>query len=103
MALHKEEERQWLLGAVGIRSDGAIVYAQNGNVAIPTRSAHAEYRLGKKLDKGSMVYVSRIRRDTNQFGLAKPCANCEKFLRSKGVKKVYYTISENEYGVMNFG
>lgn len=97
----KKNDRTWLLGAVGIRADGTIVTSINGSVAIPTRQAHAEYRLTKKLDAGSVVYVARVRKDSGEFGMAKPCANCEKALRDRKVRKVYYTIGPNEFGVLH--
>jgi deoxycytidylate deaminase len=37
----------------------------------------------------------RIRRDTNKFGLAKPCKCCRNMLTFFGVRGIYFT---NEYG-----
>lgn len=98
--------REFKLGAVGIRSDGVLIASANGSAMISTadrrhysRECHAEYRLSRKVDKGAVVYVARI----NIFGNyknARPCKTCENALRSRGVKKVYYTLSNNEYGVM---
>jgi deoxycytidylate deaminase len=31
---------------------------------------------------------------------SKPCENCERCMRRKGVKKVFYSIAEGEYGVL---
>lgn len=61
--------------------------------------AHAEARLAKKLDRGAIVYVVRINRK-GKLVMARPCANCLMILKSKKVKKIYYSISENEYGVI---
>ena len=99
--------RGFYIGAVGIRKDGAIVKSRNGPVIMDESvgkssypAAHAEYRLCRKLDKGAVVFVCRIRRGDGSFALARPCIDCQRRLTSKGVKKVYYTISDTEYGVM---
>lgn len=94
--------RAFLIGAVAVRYDGAIVSAINSASEIPNRLLHAEYRLAKKLDVGSTVYVARVRLLDGEFGLSRPCWDCEKILKSKGVRKIFYTIDhEGGYGVMN--
>jgi tRNA(Arg) A34 adenosine deaminase TadA len=95
----REAKRQFRLGAVGIRSDGAIVTASN----IPHRTreskAHAETRLAKKLDWNSIVYVVRIY-SNGALAMARPCRKCQSALRLKGVQRVYYSINANEFGVL---
>lgn len=95
----REDRRSYLLGAVGLRADGRIVHSCNGSTPLPDRTQHAEYRLSRKLDKGSEVYVSRVLKD-GWITMARPCAACLKALGSKGVSRVYYTIDMNEYGVI---
>jgi len=101
IAQQKKDRRTYLLGAIGIRSDGAMVFAQNGPTESPNPLAHAENRLSKKLDYGATVYVARVRICDGQFAMAKPCPNCRRILKSRGVKKVMYTIGPDEYGVLN--
>lgn len=101
LAFSRRDGRSFFLGAIGVRRDGKIVHAINGSSKIPTRQAHCEYRLSTKLDVGSIVYLVRIRRD-GLLGNSKPCHNCQKALRTVGVKRVYYSIQNNEYGVMDF-
>lgn len=100
LASSKEDERSFLLGAVGIRKDGVMVQATNGPSRLPCRQAHAEARLCRKLTPGSIVYVVRVRLADGKFGMARPCHSCQKILKSKGIKKVYYSINSFEYGVM---
>ena len=95
------DRRRYRLGAVGIRSDGAIVKSKNIPNKYPEPQAHAEARLAKKLDKNSIVYVVRIDAN-NRLTESRPCASCQRILRFKGVKRVYYSISETEYGVIKF-
>jgi tRNA(Arg) A34 adenosine deaminase TadA len=99
LSTKKQDKRQFFLGAVGIRSDGAIVKSQNGSSQEPFRTAHAEYRLSKKLDHGAVVYVARVK--FTGFGMARPCPKCMKALLSARVSKIYYTISNTEYGIIH--
>ncbi len=102
-ALKKIDRRQFLLGAVGVRSDGAIVTAYNGAVREgKLLQAHAEARLSKKLDLGSVVFVVRVNRK-RQWRLAKPCAGCRAILKNKGVVSVYFTVKPNEIGTIRRG
>ena len=108
VATSKNDRRSFLLGAVGVRSDGVIVACPNGPARIRQNTnergyfpeAHAEFRLAKKLTPGSYVYVIRLRRGDKKVCLAKPCRTCQIVLHYKGVKKVFYSIYENENGIV---
>ena len=100
-AKSKKDERTFLLGAIGIRADQVMVKALNGPTYIPNRFAHAEYRLARKMTPNSVVYVVRILVSTGEFAMAKPCRNCVKMMKSRGVRRVYYTTGPTQYGVMD--
>jgi tRNA(Arg) A34 adenosine deaminase TadA len=110
VAAAKDDSRDFLLGAVGIRSDGIRVVSPNGPAMICDKlhhksyykEAHAEYRLCRKLNKNSVVFVVRISKTDGRLMMAKPCTTCQIALKRKRVKKVYYSISDTEYGVMTF-
>lgn len=97
-ALLRDDERIHRLGAVGVRRDGVLVLAANGPARNKLPAAHAEARLTRKLDSGSEVYVTRA--TAHGYGLARPCGACQVRLRSKGVRRAYYTVSDTEYGVL---
>ena len=71
-------------------------------------STHAEQQsilnVRKKIDlTGCAIYVARIRppeSNHGHLGLSRPCFICQQVLLSYGIKKAYYTISDDEYGVM---
>jgi tRNA(Arg) A34 adenosine deaminase TadA len=94
--------RHYRLGAVGIRTDGAIVTADNVPVRQPHARSHAEARLTRKLNRGSEVFIVRVLR-SGLLSNAHPCAKCQKAMRLRGIRRVYYSISDDEYGVINFG
>lgn len=99
-ALRKDDRRSFRLGAVGVRNDGTLVASTNGPSPYPCADVHAEARLTQKLTPGSTVWVARIRHD-GSMGMAKPCPACERRLRSAGVRKVVYSISDGEHGVLD--
>jgi hypothetical protein len=90
------------VAAVGKRTDGTLVQAWNVPSQGPNPDCHAEARLARKLDVGSIVYVARTRRDNGKLAMAKPCKGCYLAMKHRGVSKCFYTISENEYGVIEF-
>ena len=89
-----DDKREHRIGAVGLRADGTIVTARNGSCPNGTRapSAHAEARLARKLDFGSIVFVTRVS-PGGRWGLAKPCARCLRVLKAHGVERVYYSVA----------
>lgn len=101
-ATSKNDRRAFFIGAIGIRHDGVMVKAFNSPSENKNRCIHAEYRLSKKLDYDADVYVARVRMDDYEFGMARPCVSCQKILKTKKVKKVYYTINKDKFGVINF-
>ena len=108
-ALKKSDRREQRIGVVGLRKkDGVLVSSSNGCVLMsPTDThncyplAHAEARIARKLDQGSVIFVCRIKKINGEYGLAKPCPHCEKALTARGIRRVYYTISNKEYGVLD--
>lgn len=102
-ATSKDDNRSFLLGAIGIRNDGAVVRSLNSPTENKNRKAHAECKLCRKLDYAApAVYVARVRMDNFEFAMARPCYSCRKILRTKKVKKVFYTINNTSYGVIDF-
>lgn len=93
----KKDNRNFFLGAVGERADGTLVFACNGSQKIVTPKHHCEYRLSRKLDKGSTVYVARTLSDYT-WANSSPCVPCQNALRAIGVRRVYYTIGPDEFG-----
>lgn len=97
----KSDCRAHRIGAVGLRSDGALVCASNGPVRFASKPIHhAEMRLCRKMDFYGTVFVSRMRA-SGTWGLARPCVDCQRVLRSRRVRRVYYTIGTEEYGVLD--
>lgn len=97
----RDDCRHYRLGAVGIRSDGAIVTSCNIPSRAFVRQAHAEARLIRKLDVGSEVFIVRILRD-GRLATARPCRQCQLIMRQRGVRRCYYSIDEKAYGTLTW-
>ena len=102
------DKRRYLIAAVGITPEGRIYHARNLAYHFmecdqysfrPEASAHAEFKLARALPRGSTVYVARVLRN-GELAMAKPCVTCQMALKSKQVRKVYYSIDDKAYGVM---
>ena len=92
----EDDIREYYLGAVAIRDDGAIVSSRNGPAKDVCPPCHAEARVLKKAGAGAILYVARIRSD-GSWALAMPCRTCMKLIRRRKVKAVYYTVEPGRY------
>lgn len=98
----REDPRCHTHGSIAIRSDGAIVFSRNGYSQQKFPKSHAEQRILRKCDWDSIVFVVRNRKN-GEFGLSRPCPMCDAAMRVRGVKRVYYSINDSEYGVIDYG
>jgi len=95
-----KDKKEFYLACVAKRSDGAIV--QSVNHGYPDQKVtmhHAEARVLRKCDHGSILYVARVHKDRETVANSKPCPYCQKFMRNMGVKKAYFTIDQNTFGI----
>lgn len=103
------DPREIWIGCIGLRTDGAIVSAKNGSIfttdtgddfqLIP--DVHAERRVIRKMDWGGTLFVARVRRVDLVWAMSRPCSMCQVFIKSKGIKKVFYTINKTQFGRWN--
>lgn len=92
--------KNFLLGAIALRRDGATVFSCNSTVPEhPTPSAHAEVRVLRKSGSKAILWVARVLKDRKTWAMARPCKLCRASLINKEAIRVYYTIGPNEYGV----
>lgn len=96
----RHDNRSFHLGAVGMRNDGVIVSARNIAATDVTPEAHAEARVVRKLTLDSYVWVARVSKGTREWAMARPCKNCQRRMKTAGVRKVMYTIGPNEWGTI---
>ena len=97
-ALGGDNNRNFQLGCVAVRKDGAIVVSTNEMTRVPQPKGHAESRALRKAGHGATLYVARVTR-LNELAMAKPCPRCQALIRSFGVVKVYYTIDQENIGI----
>jgi len=98
----KRDGRNYVFGAVAMRSDGKLVYSRNIPNYEHNYRCHAEARITRKCDVHCTIWVVRVSRETGMLLNARPCRDCEKVMRMAGVKRCYYSITEIEFGVIEF-
>ena len=100
VAGQSKDDKNYYLACVAKRSDGAVVSSVNHYLpSDPQPLHHAEARVLRKCDFGSILYVARVFKDRETVANAAPCAYCQTFIRNMGVKKAYFTTGQNSYGV----
>lgn len=101
------DHRHFYIGCVGVREDGVVVASKNGATKFSSivahyellPNSHAEGRVLRKLGRNGTLYVARVARKDGSFAMSRPCRMCQNRIKSAGVKKVYYSISDNQYGL----
>ena len=71
-------------------------------------STHAEHdailQVRSKIDlTGCKIFIVRVKApgSKQRLGMAAPCAICRAVLAAYSIKRAYYTIDDDNYGVMN--
>ncbi len=68
-------------------------------------STHAEQsailRVRGKIDlQGCDIYVVRRKWKESHYGIGRPCETCQHVLYNYGIKRAFYSIDDNRYGIM---
>ena len=82
LAASCNNKKSYYMACISKRSDGAIVSSVNHGVfgqKIPCH--HAEARVLRKSNMGSILYVARVLKDRVTWAHAKPCAYCQKLIK----------------------
>lgn len=94
----KSDHRVYFHGVAVVRGGSIVTFSSN------YRRIHAEVRALSKLwpnkRKGTKVWSIRIT-PGGKLACAKPCSNCEKYLREQGVKSVFYTTTSGSIEEMS--
>lgn len=56
-----------------------------------TGGVHAECSALKGINKADTILVVRVRKLDGNLTCSLPCPKCQKFLKDKGIKKVFYS------------
>ena len=101
-------------GAVLVKGGSVISYSTNKNALKwwvarfrhrdrGHATKHAEVGCIHNIDRskttGSTLYVARIG-NTGNLLMSEPCPMCKRALANAGIKKVYYTLNEEEMGIL---
>jgi len=95
-AAHHSKFYAHRVGAALFKGSVLVATSRNSHKSHPDSTCftqHAEFRslLGKEEDlSGYRLYVARLTR-THKVSYAKPCDECQKLIRERSLKKVFYT------------
>lgn len=100
-----DPKRKAFVGAVALTRNSGLFFAYNGSAKNKSPSSHAEIRLLRKIPKGKgkgtdTVYIGRKLRNGSAAN-ARPCDRCRKALKNASVKKVFFTLEGDSYGVID--
>lgn len=97
------DHHQHSIGSVIVKKNKVISVGYN-SIKTHTRSPHAfksthsEFKacwgVAPEELKGASIYIYRQLKD-GSLGLARPCPSCYSFLKSVGIKTIYYTDYDN--------
>tara|TARA_S200002703_G_scaffold151548_1_gene151102 strand:+ start:44 stop:445 length:402 start_codon:yes stop_codon:yes gene_type:complete len=108
------ENKEYRHGAILVKGNNVLNAASNKNAHARfgkrfrrrdkgDSTYHAELGcvlgLDRSVTRGADLYVVRVGR-AGALRLSKPCHMCEAALRHVGIRRVYYSIDENEFGCM---
>lgn len=112
----KKSQHQFLVGAVLTIGSRVISKGHNKpdkthkiaywNHEVPEfATTHAEIdalvNVSKKVSQRCNLYVVRLLRSNHKIANAKPCEMCMTVIKDMGVKKVFYTIAESHFGMID--
>jgi deoxycytidylate deaminase len=63
---------------------------------------HALWRANPKSLEGADCYLVTLSAKSKNKTNSKPCESCMAHLYDAGIRKVYYSVSNNEYGIIDF-
>lgn len=99
-AAHRDKDCYYQLCALVVKKKRVLSVGYNNPKTHPLaktkmKQLHAEMdaiiRCTPEQLDGAELIVVRARRD-GKIGMSKPCAACNKFITSVGIKRVYYTV-----------
>ena len=93
-ALRAPIDQRYMVGAAGLRVDGAIVHAHNTSRGLVSPDTHAEARLLRRLGQDAPIVVVARWMRSGRLGLAAPCRGCVARLRARGVRIVWFTTDD---------
>ncbi len=86
---------------IASNSDNHTSFGQRFRTAAGRATHHAETAcilgLDRSITSGGTMYVARINK-AGEWKMSKPCSMCHEVMKFVGIKRVVYTIGDNEWG-----
>jgi hypothetical protein len=78
----------------------------NGKILHPAKSKRFVYGTKKNKDarktkkrcvEGCDMYIVRVKKDTDDWAMSRPCKECWEVMHTLGIRKVYYTTADGKW------
>jgi len=68
-----------------------------GRLFYGTKKTRYTRKARKRCVVGCDMYIVRVKKDTQEWAMSKPCLDCWEVMHTLGIRKVYYTIADGSW------
>jgi deoxycytidylate deaminase len=62
-----------------------------------TKKTRDARKAKKRCVEGCDMYIVRLKKDTDEWAMSRPCKECWEVMHTLGIKKVYYTTADGTW------
>jgi hypothetical protein len=88
---------QDLTRALNVPNEKGKLAKKPGKVFYGTRKMRDARKAKKRCVEGCDMYIVRVKKDTEEWAMSRPCKECWEVMHTLGIRKVYYTTAEGTW------
>ena len=85
--------------ALNVSNEKTHLVNRTGRVFYGTKKTRDTRKAKKRCVEGCDMYIVRVKKDTDEWAMSRPCRDCWEVMHTLGIKKVYYTTAEGHLDV----
>ena len=82
---------------LNVPNEKVKVAKKPGKVFYGTRKTRDTRKAKNRCVKGCDMYIARVKKDTEEWAMSRPCKECWEVMHTLGIRKVYYTTAEGTW------
>jgi len=83
--------------ALNVPNEKVKVVKKTGRLFYGTKKRKDTRKAKKRCVEGCDMYIVRLKKDTEDWAMSKPCRECWEVMHTLGIRKVYYTTAEETW------
>ncbi|MBI4151725.1 hypothetical protein HY496_02035 [Candidatus Woesearchaeota archaeon] len=91
-----KSQGRFKMGAVLAKGNRILSWGINNGRHCEVSAICNYARLNGQLLPGTQLYIARVSKEKKQVGLAKPCEDCQRFIRLFEIQEVWYTTGHQD-------